>query len=146
MTPFPDGNTDADTYLLFPRIVSAFFYFLASLVVLADLRALLRYKRVVAKVVDIEKREEVMHDMAGATHTEHIPEIEFQTTDKETVRMKVYETLLKSLSPGNSLTVYYRTSAKDGSHTLYFPFSRSKFILIALFTLAGLFLWEASGW
>ncbi len=146
MTPFPEDMPDAETYALFPRIASVFFYFLASLVILADLRALVRYKRVVAKVVDIEKREEVMHDMAGATHTEHIPEIEFQTSTNETVRMKVYETLLKSLSPGNSLTVYYRKSEKDDEYRLYFPFSRSKFILIALFTLAGFFLWEASGW
>jgi hypothetical protein len=146
MTPFSEGVPDPETYSLFPRIMSVFFYFLASLVILADIRALLRYTRVVAKVVDIEKREEVMHDMAGASHTEHIPEIEFQTTNMETVRMKIYETLLKSLSPGNSLTVYYRKSEKNGEYRLYFPFSRSKFILISLFMLAGFFLWEASGW
>jgi hypothetical protein len=146
MTPISEGLPDPETYVIFPRIMSVFFYFLASLVILADIRALLRYTRVMAKVVDIEKREEVMHDMGGASHTEHIPEIEFQTTDMETVRMKIYETLLKSLSPGHSLTVYYRKSEKDDEYRLYFPFSRSKFILISLFMLAGFFLWEASGW
>jgi hypothetical protein len=138
--------SNPDGYALFPRIASVFFYFLASLVAVADIRALLRYTRVVAKITDIDVKEETMHDMAGASHTEHIPEIEFQVDGNETVRTKIYETLLKSYSSGNTITVYYTKSKRDGTYKLYFPFSRSKIILMLLFCMAAYFLWETSTW
>jgi hypothetical protein len=141
-----DIISDPAAYALFPRILSVFFYFLALLVVFADIRALIRYTRVKAKVVDIEAHEEVMYEMAGATHVQHVPEIEFLSKDNEHVRMKIYESLLKSYSPGNSITVYYRRAEKDGHYKLYFPFSRAKFVLILLFAGAALFLWEAATW
>jgi hypothetical protein len=139
-------TSDPQAYALLPRVISVFFYFIVSLIILADMRAYWRYTRVVATVVGVEAKEEMMHDMAGATHTEYIPEIEFRTTENKHVRLKIYETLLKSLSPGNKITVYYSTSKKDGSYTLYFPFSRAKFLLILLFSVAAFFLWEAATW
>jgi hypothetical protein len=146
MTILLEINPGSESYSLFPRIVSGFFWFLSLLVILGDVRALIRYNRVVAKVVAVDAVEETMHDMAGAVNVQHVPEIEFLSVENEKVRMKVYESLLKSYSPGKSITVYYRKTKRNGEYKLYFPFSRLKFVLILLFSSAAFFLWKAAAW
>lgn len=134
----------AESSTFWMKILGSLLYGIALLIVFSDILSLIKYQKVRGKIVGVTSQEELHHDMAGASHTVQVPEVEFRTKDQQVVRMNIYESLLKSLRPGDNLWIYYRYHQERKEYRIAFPFSRAKILLLLLFLIPAFMLWLAA--
>jgi len=124
--------------------LSAVFLTLAVLMILLNLRTMVVLAKTKGRIKDVTIAEDMVYETGGVIHYQQVPEVEFTTAEGERVSIKIYESLLKKYKAGDWLTVYYKKQKNGKDYTVHFPFSRLKFLFIALLATIGYILWLVS--